>query len=416
MILNPGPLFPREDRNIYWLYNVNQEQSWNDSKVFPSITDLQQLKLVWQQEQQLLFIANPQDIVLFHDPPDNDFLSYLQNFGLCLPGFQYVTSKFPNIESKALVIPYIVTKDLYDWSTDIGTDLFGSDHDLVKEINNKFLTRRLAEANGFKVTRGFFCNNQEDLRQSYKILRREGFAKCVLKIPYGSSGKGLKIIDNEQSFETLIKFISRRNQEFDLLLEGWYPVRQNINAQLWIDEYNIKILAITEQQIDEYGIYMGTNFTPEYDQDILVQYNAEIMRLGRILQDRGYRGICGIDSIIDEQGILFPIIEINARFTQVTYILPLVEKLINKSAFIITRFIRFETKEALSIDVLLSYLQKKLKPDEANHFMIYTYAFFRLPNQFKTMFRIYVMFYGNNKEKLTRMSRIFSTLPRSINS
>ncbi|BFH34720.1 hypothetical protein [Paenibacillus melissococcoides] len=44
---------------IYWFYNIDQEQRWNQSRVFPAVTDLEQMKLVYQQEQQLFFCENP---------------------------------------------------------------------------------------------------------------------------------------------------------------------------------------------------------------------------------------------------------------------------------------------------------------------------------------------------------------------
>lgn len=47
-------------------------------------------------------------------------------------------------------------------------------------------------------------------------------------------------------------------------------------------------------------------------------------RIIELLYDEGYRGVVGVDSIIDENEQLIPIIELNARFTQVTYLLPLI--------------------------------------------------------------------------------------------
>lgn len=66
-MINPKQFISGSNR--IWLYNVNQEQKWNDSTVFPSVTDLQQLELVNQQEQQLLLIADQEDKVIFHHNP-----------------------------------------------------------------------------------------------------------------------------------------------------------------------------------------------------------------------------------------------------------------------------------------------------------------------------------------------------------
>ena len=47
-------------------------------------------------------------------------------------------------------------------------------------------------------------------------------------------------------------------------------------------------------------------------------------RIIELLYAEGYRGVVGVDSIIDINEQLIPIIEINARFTQVTYLLPII--------------------------------------------------------------------------------------------
>ncbi|MBT2282938.1 ATP-grasp domain-containing protein [Paenibacillus polymyxa] len=404
-------MFNELNKNINWYYNVNQEQRWNDSKVFPALTDNHQLELVMQQEQQLIFISSPPDTVLLHQEIDCDFLIYLQDLGISLPRLEIIQDGVPSINtSSTLLVPYIVTEELSDWLTNHSdVEIFGSEPALVKDINNKFKTRKMAEKNGFRVTKGYFCNNQSELDFYFNLLCEEGFTNSVLKIPYGSSGKGLKKIENRNSFRTLAKFINRRATEFDLLIEAWHPAIGNINAQLWIDDSNVIILAITEQEIDENAVYLGTNFTPNYEEGIIKEYKKEILKLGKILKNKGYKGICGVDSIIDIYGKLFPVIEINARFTQVTYLLPLVEELANIYSNIKTRFVRFEAKEMYTFSEVYSKLRQFLSPDEKNKFIIYTFAKNTLPNQTKTSYRICILFFGNCEHKVADMVSSFSS-------
>lgn len=65
----------------------------------------------------------------------------------------------------------------------------------------------------------------------------------------------------------LLTFIERRNIETDLLLEGWHPIKRSLNAQLLIQEEGSHLLSITEQKINEDGIYLGTDFAPVYELD-----------------------------------------------------------------------------------------------------------------------------------------------------
>lgn len=417
MIHNPK-LYIKLEGNAYWYFNINQEQEWNTTSVFPSVTSIHQLELVKQQEQQLLFLANCNDTVFFRHCPDLLYLEYLKQEGMELPIIKilgdYNSLPIEQFE-KSVLIPYINTEALLEKAKVIpNLEILGSDPELIKRINNKFITRRYCEDNGFKVTQGFFCDTPEQLRKAYSELRTQGFEKCVLKIPYGSSGKGLRVINNEDSFEILLKFIIKRKLEFNLLIEGWYSVKQNINCQLWIGEDEPQILAITEQAIDNNGVYLGTNFSPAYEDYLLKSYRKEMIRLGNLLKKKGYYGICGIDSIIDETKTLFPVIEINARFTQVTYLLPLVEKLLKEYRYVQSSFVRFDTSESVGFQEIYSLLKKKINPDERNKFIIYTYAFHKLPDQNKTIYRIFSLFYGVNCDKVQEMNRLFNTFNGSI--
>ncbi|MFC5404217.1 ATP-grasp domain-containing protein [Cohnella soli] len=369
------------------------------------------MDLIEQQEQQLLLSAKSTDTILLRHNPDKQFLSYLAKHGFELPNIQIVNNKtLPEDREHRQIslVPYLITEEVDLWTRNTPErSAIGAPYDLVKKLNNKFFTRQMAINHEFRTTVGYFCNDEQELREAYTSLRNAGFEKCVLKIPYGASGKGLKIITNEQEFLTVCKFITRRSHQFDLLLEGWHPTQQCINAQLWIDPTSVKLLAVTEQMIDQNGVYKGTHFTPKFSTSLMEQYRTEVLRLGSILQQKGYFGVCGVDSIVDTNGILYPIIEINARFTQVTYLLPVVAKLINTYSFIFSRYIRFETRSPQAFSNLYEKLHKRLSPDTRNGFMVYTFVRGTLPEQSKTRYRLFVLFYGSDEEKVHNMIKMF---------
>ncbi|WP_240419140.1 ATP-grasp domain-containing protein [Paenibacillus periandrae] len=405
-MINPRELI--NGANLVWLFNINQEQRWNDCAVFPSVTDVQKLELVYQQEQLLLFIADERDTVFFCHKSDEQFLEYLREQGVRLPNIVQVpdlklsenmASNFQN----SILVPYIVSEETEELVHSIPeARIFGSHLDLVKRINNKFATRKMAITNGFNVTKGYFCTNAAELQNAYHSLRIAGFKKCILKIPYGSSGKGLKIIDGDKSFEVLQRFILRRSKQFELLLEGWHPIGHNINCQLWVDKNRIEILAITEQQIDENAVYQGTCFTPTYSTEILEVYRNEMTRLGTILRKTGYRGICGVDSIIDSEGNLIPIIEVNARFTQVTYLLPIVQQLVPVYQHIVSNFVNFEIEKPVDFPAIYIRLQEVLIKDKNTGFIVYTFAKYTLPNSMRTLYRLFILVFGNDNVKVQK--------------
>ncbi|WP_246302565.1 ATP-grasp domain-containing protein [Paenibacillus plantarum] len=400
-----------DSRIAIWYFNINQEQLWNTSQVFPSMTDKLQLELVKQQEQQQLFIAEPHDIVLMNYTLDYDYLQYLQSWGIQLPQIvmQFRSETLSKLQhDNSLLIPYIFSEESYienGWIREL--KILGGSPELVKSINNKFTTRRLAEEYGFNITKGYFCYNINELQSAYHKLCESGFRKCVIKIPFGSSGKGLRIIENTEGFNTFLKFIQRRSTTFELLIEGWYCDARCINGQLWVAENKVEVIAVTEQKIDLNGVYEGTNYTPDFHSLVIHQYSQELVRLGEILQERGYRGICGIDSIIDREGFIYPIIEINARLTQVTYLLPVVNRLINSYPYIHSMYRKFDKSYSLGFKEILSELTNLLEPDDRNKFLIYTFAKTETEGS-KSMYRVYVLFYGKDYVKFQNMLVDFS--------
>src|SRR5205823_5150604 len=128
---------------VYWYYNIIDEQNWNNSKVFPSIEDNQQLNLIIQQEQQLLYIADKDHKVLLRHVPNESFITYLKQNKIKLPELIYIKElseafKEASVDNqKPLLIPYIVSDCLEDFAEEV--ELFGGKKSLVKQLNNKII-------------------------------------------------------------------------------------------------------------------------------------------------------------------------------------------------------------------------------------------------------------------------------------
>ncbi|NEW06395.1 ATP-grasp domain-containing protein [Paenibacillus sp. SYP-B3998] len=391
---------------------MNEDQHWNEIALFPSFVNPQQQMLIEQQEQQLLWIAEPQDTVWLLHQPDPQFLAYVKGYRenlpqICVtPDASQVAVQAAAFSSGTLTfMPFMLTSEYVALAKQYGWNLLHANAELVKHLNSKYVTRRLAEENGFWVTQGRFCANPQELVEVYSEIRAAGFAKAVLKQPYGSSGRGLTIIENEDKFRQLSTFIRKRTTCFELLLEAWHPIKQSLNAQLWIGPDSVHLLAVTEQRINDYGVYIGTNYTPNYDAALMQHYQSEMLRLGACLRELGYVGIAGIDSILDVKNNLYPVIEINGRFTQVTYLLPFIQTLLLSYKYVESRYIRLETEEKVSFDEIKSRFEAELQPDGEHQFTIYTFSFCNQPHT--NLYRIFILIYGNEAAKLTDMLNKF---------
>ncbi|MGF7050451.1 [BtrI acyl-carrier protein]--L-glutamate ligase [Paenibacillus sp. DS2015] len=404
----------RKEHKIFWFYNINQEQSWNTSKAIPSFTNEEQNVLMVQQEQQLLILSEEEDTVILRHSPDPAFLSYLQKLKGFLPQIIEIDLKEPfhwelvSNSLRPLFVPFIMTEEIAGECKMREIELFGAQFELVKCLNDKLFVRQLALENNFEVPYGKVCNNINDLKHTYDLIVSSGYEKSILKIPYGSSGKGIRVFHNRTQFESAFLYIQKRVESFEVLLEAWHPWCNSLNAQIWIGDEDYSILGITEQRVNSDGVYLGTLYTPDVSVEVTEKYLDNMSKLAKILQTLGYRGILGVDSILtNESKGLIPIIEINARFTQVTYLLGLVTKFKTSFKWVESSFFRFESLNDYDFDYVHEWLSTRL---QHRKFTIYTFA--KSNTGVKTIYRLYVLFYSNQYEEI--ISSI--SLSRSVNS
>ncbi len=402
MLNNPKASFQLSTKNIYWLMNIDEEEDWVQNSIFPNIIDENQKILTSQQEQQLIFIADEHHTIVLEHYIDPDFLSYLIEKNIKLPKILYKKDTNLDIEDilkgDTLVIPY-VNGPRIEKLREQGFNIYGSKENIVKKLNDKYQIKRLVKENGFNTTEGYFCNDLKELETAYTCLIKKGFNKMVIKLPYGSSGKGLKIINNEVQFRRLVNYLKRHCKEkVFLLIEGWHNIKRSLNSQFIIGNYETKLLSITEQIINSDGVYFGTNYTPHYKDELLKNYKKQVYEISNLIQDLGYRGIIGIDSIQDQDNIIYPTIEINARFTQVTYLLPLVSKLSKDYKFIESRIFRMNFRRKVSFLDIKRTLDRLFEKKNDLDYFIYTYA--HTHHGQRNYYKLFILFMGNTQECL----------------
>uniref|UniRef100_UPI00403F7CF6 ATP-grasp domain-containing protein n=1 Tax=Paenibacillus sp. KS-LC4 TaxID=2979727 RepID=UPI00403F7CF6 len=398
-MVHPLKFYYSQGERMLWYMNIEDEQRWNTSDYFPNVQDIQARAIVTQQEHQLIFLADSRDTVFFRRKPDSSFLEYCRAILGSLPSIISCesVSQVPNLASYTLV-PFVMTDEIRQLQYQCpGLKVIGPDYELCKKINNKFETRRLMEQHGINVTEGDFCSSTAELIDSYDRLISIGYSKCVLKVPHGSSGKGLKIVDNSTSFQQLAKYIGNRHKNFEILLEGWHPHKISLTAQLLINEREVQLLAITEQVIDSYGVYKGTNFTPFLTEEEASTYSEAVLQVGRILQQCGYAGVAGVDSIIGQNGVIYPVIEINARLTQVSYIFPFVQSRMSIGNRVQSKILVFNSALNLSFDQFLHRIQDIA---EQNNGDIVVYNFCKSPGTRKYLYKIFILLMVNENDEL----------------
>ena len=147
---------------------------------------------------------------------------------------------------------------------------------------------------------------------------------------------------------------------------------------------------------------LGTSFTPELHESAISKYIDKVTDISKMLQDMGYRGIAGFDSIIDENDQLIPAVEINARFTQVTYLLPWVKLLQDQFPYIESRYVKLFSEREHSF----TEIAEKCAQVIHGEYTIYTFAKER--NERGYVYKVFSMFYSNTLDQLNRMIDQFS--------
>ena len=121
-------------------------------------------------------------------------------------------------------------------------------------------------------------------------------------------------------------------------MEQWIEKEKDINYQILIySAGDVQFLAIKES-FARGAVHAGHRCPPELTTAQLSVYSAAALAIGKELHRAGYSGIAGVDSIVDREGNVYPILEINARFNMSTYQLSLERALEPGARFIVKNY------------------------------------------------------------------------------
>jgi len=149
----------------------------------------------------------------------------------------------------------------------------------------------------------------------YADLASQLGSKFVLQFNKGHTGMGTKFITNEQELNELKEQFPGRSVRVAQFIEG-----QAYTLNACVGSKGIYMGGLSKQITGDKdltpfaGATIGNDFEyrKEINNDNLKQIENEVIIIGEAMRAKGYKGLFGIDLIIDTQGKVF-IIEINAR-------------------------------------------------------------------------------------------------------
>ncbi len=371
-----------ENRNrgiIVWLFNIGAEKYWNN--LSSGVVDVNEDIVVNRIEEINLLICREQDIMILRKKPDNRYLNALRENGITVPQIlsldtddlvtpisqlilvnekikEYLT-EISNTNNEVYFVPYAVTYIEEEIAKICNLNIIGAPSSINSIVNDKVFSRQLAEQLGFSVCDGKICGNIDEIKRTYHFLRNNPpyYDKVIIKEPFGASGKGLYVVDSEDQLNAIVirlARVARKNKQARWLVEGWYRKKADVNYQIYVaSDGKVNVFSI-KRQLLKHTVYIGSKMPPDLSDHIIEQYLIYGEKIGKYLFEMGYTGVAGIDSIIDENDLIIPIIEINGRFTLSTY-LSFIERTMGKKKFM-TRYHRIVTHSPMDYEQICSIL------------------------------------------------------------
>jgi phosphoribosylaminoimidazole carboxylase (NCAIR synthetase) len=434
----------RERGVIVWMLNIGAEKVWHPAPA--GVTDRTEDRIVGRVEEMNLLLCRKQDVLVLRERPDPYYLSQLERLGFDIPRFLVPSAADPwtpiaelalrdaellgelselaEAEEDVVFVPYAVTPLEEEIARRCGLRLESASSGVHALVNDKIFNRRMAEELGYPVCEGRVCETAEEVRETFRELLPK-YGKAIVKEPYGASGKGLYIVEDESKLSPVLARLTRsakaRPESARWLVEGWHDKQADINYQIYIaPDGRVDVFSIKRQLLRE-TVYIGSQMPADLSEEMLRQYRGYGDEIGRYLHGIGYTGVAGVDSIVTADGTIVPIVEINGRFTLSSYI-SFLGRVLGEDTRVFSRYFRFASGERLDYEALCAVLDREgliYRPEEREGVLVYTSG--TLPLELDESAgvyagRIFVLIAGRDwtiVERLgSRLEQVLRELPR----
>ncbi|MGV2882881.1 hypothetical protein [Paenibacillus taichungensis] len=211
--------------------------------------------------------------------------------------------------------PYAITADTEDYLHAEGSLGSLPNLETVKHVNSKFYSNRLLTRIGEKCN-GTEVNSVGEVQAVGNTLLKRG--AYLLKDPFGVSGKGNMLIENEAMQRRIAEHLDkqeRRGLLSQFLLEPLLRKKIDFSSHWFIHKSGERDFLSVQRMLNQQQNYGGSIRADEALLLLLENagYFDTMEKALRVLFEDGYHGFVCFDSMILEDGNVVPIVEINAR-------------------------------------------------------------------------------------------------------
>jgi hypothetical protein len=342
--------------------NFEVEREWAAGEIgLPRTSFGGPSSIVHRMDELALLVAEPEDVIVLKAPPDPAYLDYLGSIGLAASTI--VTGSRPDpdatVTRDALAAPEVLgalariatetggyllphgTSELEERLAErTGLVLATAPASVARTVNSKVYSRRLAAELGLRQAAGWACERLDELEAALTGARRLLAAghRVGVKDAFGVSGKGIVVVDDPRRLDQVHRLVAAQahragTDRIALVVEEWVPTRGDLSYQFTVGaDGEVRFDRVAEAVISG-GVHRGNRMPVTLSPEI-EPLRAVAEAIGARLAKDGYRGVVGVDAMVDPDGGVYPVNEINARSVMLTYLASLADRVFADAALI----------------------------------------------------------------------------------
>lgn len=215
---------------------------------------------------------------------------------------------------------------------ELGVKILGTEGKIRKVFENKkFFREELVKA-GLKPIQGCSLQVDELDEKRWGRCKAELGERLVFQLPDYTVGGGLGtfFINTKADFENFKEFVRRRREvrrELNKVIE-WVNVTKFIAGEAasilgCATKYGTVTGMLQKQIIDQpelaalagrSGVWLGHDWNARFSPEAQAEGEKMCQQWGEYIYKKGYKGIFGLDMVVDEAGRVWPV-ECNSRYT-----------------------------------------------------------------------------------------------------
>ncbi len=341
--------------DVWWFNPSGEAELQNGRPSFQPSETMQNLAADFSS--LLMFLAKKDDVVIVSRKPSSEYLIFLSQLGFMLP--EFVTDPTQLLRRKlGTLIPWSVTARSEQmpktWNLPLKKAVYNPD--VNRKISRKSWSKQISldwcqKASG-EIPLGVVCQSIDEITRQIEQLFNQ-FDCLVAKSDFSCSGRGRKkLIKGQPLSGPEVSWLAKQlSVDGFLTLEPWVDRVADFSTQILVQDgngagigelSNIKVLGTTRFITDDHGQYLGHYLGDQtieappgfwrwyHEHHFGDKLKKAAVFAGEELYKLGYRGPAGIDALVYRaQGIyqLYPIVEVNTRWTMGSLALALNRKI-----------------------------------------------------------------------------------------